>query len=389
MTTEVVALADVAEMQRQSVNPEDIEPTTPYLGLEHVGSDGNLEWGETVAAAGVKSGKYRFSNHHVLFGKLRPYLSKIARPDRGGVCSTDIIPILPNSDIDRGYLFHFLRLPESIERATLLSSGANLPRLSPRRLAAFQIPLPPLPEQKRIAAILDAADALRTKRRDSLELLDELVQSVFLDMFGDPVTNPMGWREGRLGDVVSRLDGGKNVAQSETESRYRVLKVSAVTSGRYRPEESKYLPDEFEVPDSYLVHQGDLLISRANTEALIGATAFVWSTPPDMVLPDKVWRFVWRKDSRPNPLFFYHLSRQTGFRERLSSLATGTSGSMKNIGKSKLLAIRIPVPPSEVQSEFGRFAEAAEGQRARLTTHLAELDTLFASLQSRAFRGEL
>ncbi len=73
----------------------------------------------------------------------------------------------------------------------------------------LQIPLPPLAEQKRIAAILDKADELRTKRRESLAQLDQLIQSTFLEMFGDPVTNPKGWEIKLLGDVVERLDGGK------------------------------------------------------------------------------------------------------------------------------------------------------------------------------------
>ena len=84
--------------------------------------------------------------------------------------------------------------------ATSRCSGANLPRKGPKQLASFQIPLPPLAEQKRIAGILDAADALRAKRREALAQLDTLLQSTFLDMFGDPVTNPMGWEVKPLTD---------------------------------------------------------------------------------------------------------------------------------------------------------------------------------------------
>ena len=187
------ALDSIASLDRQSIHPSEAEAATPYLGLEHLDSDGGITCIETVGSAGLKSNKFQFSDRHVLFGKLRPYLRKIARPDFSGVCSTDIIPILPKNGVSRDYLFYFLRTPETVSLATSRCSGANLPRLGPKQLASFQIPLPPLVEQKRIAGILDAEDALRTKRREALAQLDTLMQSTFFDMFGDPVTNPMGW----------------------------------------------------------------------------------------------------------------------------------------------------------------------------------------------------
>ena len=179
-------LNSVATLHRRSIHPSETEPATPYIGLEHLDGDGGINRTETVASAGLKSNKFEFSDRHILFGKLRPYLRKTARPEFSGVCSTDIIPILPNNRESRDYLFHFLRTPETVDLATSRSSGANLPRLSPKQLASFQVPLPPLAEQKRIAGILDAADALRAKRREALAQLDTLLQSTFLDMFGDP-----------------------------------------------------------------------------------------------------------------------------------------------------------------------------------------------------------
>ena len=201
------ALDSIAVLDRRSIHPSEAETPTPYLGLEHLDGDGGINCIETVGSAGLKSNKFLFSDRHVLFGKLRPYLRKIARPEFSGVCSTDIIPILPKNGMSRDYLFHFLRTPETVSLATSRCSGANLPRLGPRQLASFQIPLPPLAEQKRIAAILDAADALRAKRREALSQLDTLLRSTFLNMFGDPVTNPMGWDTSELGDVGEVITG--------------------------------------------------------------------------------------------------------------------------------------------------------------------------------------
>ena len=190
------------------IHPSQAEAATPYLGLEHLDGDGGIDCIQTVGSAGLKSNKFQFSDRHVLFGKLRPYLRKIVRPEFSGVCSTDIIPILPKEGMSRDYLFYFLRTPDTVNLATSRCSGSNLPRLGPKQLASFQIPLPPLAEQKRIAGILDAADALRAKRREALAQLDTLLQSTFLDMFGDPVTNPKGWEVVSVGDEISFLTSG-------------------------------------------------------------------------------------------------------------------------------------------------------------------------------------
>ena len=181
-----VPLSKVAKIDRTSLAPEKIQDGTAYLGLEHIESGGKILGAQQVESGELKSSKFQFTPEHILYGKLRPYLAKIALPDFDGICSTDIIPILPGPDIDRKYLLYFLRQGSMVEYANSRSSGANLPRISPKELEKFQIPLPQLEEQKRIAKILDAADALRAKRRESLAQLDALLQSTFLDLFGDP-----------------------------------------------------------------------------------------------------------------------------------------------------------------------------------------------------------
>ena len=155
-----VALKSLANIQRSGVAPDEIIDGTAYLGLEHIASGGEILSRQSVAAGELASTKFSFGPSHVLYGKLRPYLGKIALPDFEGVCSTDILPVSPGPNLDRRYLAYFLRQPQMIEYANKLATGANLPRLSPKALAEFPIPLPPLAEQKRIAGILDQAAEL-------------------------------------------------------------------------------------------------------------------------------------------------------------------------------------------------------------------------------------
>ena len=273
-----------------------------------------------------------------------------------------------------------------------MTGSAGQRRVPRHFLETLDIRLPSLKEQQRIAAILDAADALRQKRRQALHLLDQLAQSMFTDLFGDLSLNDRGWRMAEVQDFVAGFETGKSLVADDEEddsSQYRVLKVSAVTSLFYRPTESKPLPPNYVPPDSHIVRPGNLLFSRANTSQLIGATALVGETPPNHVLPDKIWRFVWHDEPRADPYFVWHLFRQRRFRDAISSRATGTSGSMKNISQDKVLSIPIALPPLDLQREFGRQLKATLDFRARSEAALLKQDGLFSSLQHRAFRGEL
>ena len=346
----------------------------------------------------VSKGYTPFRRGDVLIAKITPCFENGKMtltddlPHGFGFGTTEFHVLRPSERITGAYLFCLLRSPYvRAAGATKMKGAAGQRRVPADFLASLQIPLPPLPEQKRIAQILDAADALRAKRRVSLVQLDALLQSTFLEMFGDPASNPMGWEAKPLSHGVALFEGGRNLLPTDTErsDRVRVLKVSVVTSGEYRPQESKPFSNDADVPAAHIVKKGDLLISRANTSALVGAVCHVWGTGGREMLPDKLWRFVWSRPQRIEPLFMLHMARSDYFREQLIQRATGTSGSMKNIGKRKMLEIPIPCPPLDLQRRFAAIVASVEKQKAHQRAHLAELDTLFASLQSRAFRGEL
>jgi type I restriction enzyme S subunit len=268
----------------------------------------------------------------------------------------------------------------------------NISNLDLKRCRDLEVPLPPLPEQRRIAAILDQADALRAKRRAALAKLDSLTQSIFIEMFGDPVTNDREWPVVNVSDFVAGFETGKSLVaagEDDQTSKFRVLKISAVTSLEFKPEHSKALPFDYEPPESHFVRRGDLLFSRANTAELIGATALVDETPLNLMLPDKLWRFVWYKAPRATPRFVQHLFRQAEFRFEIAQRASGTSGSMKNISQEKVFSVRVGLPPLALQDTFATRVQAVESLKATQRAALAELDALFASLQHRAFAGQL
>ena len=392
MTVPIARLGDVADIERDGVHPNDISNGAAYLGLEHIESGGRILGAVDVANGDLASTKFKFTSEHVLYGKLRPYLAKIALPDFDGICSTDIVPVRPGAALDKRYLAYFLRQPAMVDFASSRATGANLPRLSPKALADFEIPLPPLEEQKRIAAILDQADALRRLRRRALDRHNTLGQAIFHEMFGDLIKNPDRLPFVRVQDVISGFETGKNIAEDPNlsiEGRYRILKVSAVTSGTFKADESKPLPPNYEPRSSHFVRSGDLLFSRANTEQLIGATAVVGEAPSGLVLPDKLWRFVWKQPAGIDPVFMHGLFASTGFRDEIRKRSSGTSGSMKNIGQGKVLDIAFGMPDQSNQLQYANRVNAFGRSVGALKREVAIIDSLFTSLQHRAFRGEL
>lgn len=294
--------------------------------------------------------------------------------------------------VDQRYLFHWF----SSERTQQLlrsfgQKTTNISNLNLSRCRSMAFPIRPIEEQRRIAAVLNAAEALRAKRRQALAKVDSLTQAIFIDMFGDLANNLRGWPMRRVSEFVDSFQTGKSVAAGpdDVPGGYRVLKVSAVTSRRYLPEESKPVPSSYAPPSSHVVQAGDLLLSRANTTELVGACAYVDATPENHLLPDKLWRFIWRMPREVEPLFMWHLLQDRRVRREIGDLATGSSGSMKNISQKKFMQLEVPIPPLERQEKFVTRLHAVRSIASSQMEEELALDALFASLQQRAFRGEL
>jgi type I restriction enzyme S subunit len=356
------ALGEVAEIERDGVQPDQIEAGTTYVGLEHIASDGTFDDPGPVEAGELASTKFRFSNHHLLYGKLRPNLAKIACPDFSGICSTDILPIRPGPHVARRYLFHFLRRPEMIAYATSRAVGINLPRLSPAVLEAVELPLPPLSEQRRIADILDRADSLRAARRGALAKLDALTQAIFTEMFGDPVHSPK-FPSGTIRPYALASSGrsSKGVT-SDSETRIPIYGGNGVNGWATQA--------MYNVPVLVFGRVGQ---QCGNVEITSGPA---WVTDNAIVVN--------LNEGSPLTLtYLLHAFRRTKFAERVKHL------DLPFINQSMILDYELCLPALRLQQEYGKRVAAIEQLRSSQRASLAQLDALFASLQQRAFRGEL
>ncbi|MBN2819311.1 MAG: restriction endonuclease subunit S [Bacteroidales bacterium] len=267
-------------------------------------------------------------------------------------------------------------------------TGATIPHVSKSALLSIQIPDICFQEQKRIADLLDKADALRKKNKELLAAYDELLKATFLDMFGDPVSNPKGWKEKCFKDVVSGIVGGFSVGGEQRElheDELGVLKVSAVTSGVFLPTEYKAISTN--KIDRRIINpkRGDLLFSRANTRDLVGAVAIVDKDYDRLFLPDKLWRIDLKRNVVSNH-YIHRLLSTDNFRPELTKTATGTSGSMLNISQAKLNRLKIPLPPFGLQSQFAQIVENIEAQKVLVKQSLQESEDLFNGLVQKAFK---
>jgi type I restriction enzyme S subunit len=302
-----------------------------------------------------------------------------------------ICHIIPrDGQADTRYLFHTLqsKLPEFLSR----SVGGAQPNISQEIIRGTSIPLPPVGEQRRIAAILDKADGLRRKRRAALQKLDSLLQSLFLDMFGDPVANPKGFERVLFSALLEHIDSGSSpicLDHPAGANEWGVLKLGAVTKCEFDEQEQKALPDGVEPNPELEVKAGDLLLSRKNTRDLVAACALVGHTRSRLLLPDLIFRLVLRHEAPILREFLHQLLIFPTKRREIQKLAGGSAGSMPNISKRNLLGIQIELPSTELQAKFAKRVKTIQILKARQRESITAQDSVFHSLQKLAFQGEL
>ncbi len=301
-----------------------------------------------------------------------------------------IAGIIPNNSlIETKYLYHCLQS----EKNNILEkkSHATQDNINLTILRNHEIPLPPLPTQKKIAALLEKAEKLREWRKEADGLTDKFLKSTFLEMFGDPATNPKGWKVKKINDVVVEIEAGSCVLgekRPRKKNEFAVLMVSAVTKGIFLPDEYKVINSSQMIKKIVTPEKGDLLFSRANTYDLVGATCLIGEDYPYLLLPDKLWKIKPDKLQLCSEYLKFVLSH-AAIRKEISNNASGTSGSMLNISMSKLKSINISIPSIELQQEFAQIVRQVEQIREHQTQSKQHIENFFNVLMQRAFRGEL
>jgi type I restriction enzyme S subunit len=389
MTRRLVTLGEVCSQDRTSVRPGHADELA-YLGLEGIESGtGRFLDGELSKTPEVpQANSFRFDERHVLYGKLRPYLNKVAVPTAPGKCSTEIIPLLPCAQLDRKYLSYFLRAPAMVKKVAERSSGARMPRADMDFVLSLPISLPAMEEQRRTVDLLARAEGIVRLRREAQQKAAELIPAVFVDMFGDPATNPKGWPVVPLGEVIKRgPSNGLYKHRSAYGAGTPILRIDGFYDGvitGLSQLKRVQLEDEDELRRFALV-EGDIVVNRVNSPEYLGKSAIVPHLAEATVFESNMMRFG-VDGSRMLPEFVIALLQQPA--SRLHLLANAKHAiNQSSINQQDVKSVPVPLPPVALQQAFAQRIAAVDsirGQQAEATsTAQASFDALLAS----AFRG--
>ena len=293
--------------------------------------------------------------------------------------------------IDNNYLCQYINSPECKAQILKYSKGTTRPRINLTSIKQLLIPLPSLPEQTRIASILDIADTLRQKRRHTIHLLDDLLQSVFLELFGDPMVNPQNWPIQSIEEIAanekSSIKAGPFGSSLKKEfyvpSGYKIYGQEQVI--RDNLSYGDYFIDEnlYNELIAYKVKAGDILISLVGT---FGKVSIVPNNFEQGIINPRLMKITLDREII-HPLYFKYVLTSNNVIKQIVSLSHG--GTMGIINLKIVKRVVLPVPPIVLQRSFVQYVNDVIKVRKKILRSSKKFDYLFRSLQQRAFKGEL
>jgi type I restriction enzyme S subunit len=354
------------------IDEDSIYVDTEYLKSK---SDFIVEKGDIlIALSGATTGKYGFYNYD--------YPSLLNQ--RVGLLKSGA-----SKELNDRYFYHYLNILKS--EILRNAGGAAQPNISTNSIGKFQIPLPSLETQKKIAAILDAADVYRQKTKTLIEKYDQLAQSLFLDMFGDTWSNPKGWKVMFVEEVANNKKhsikagpfGSSLKKEFYVERGYKIYGQEQVIKddlsfGDYYIDERK-----FKELENCKVSEGDVLISLVGTYGKI-------SVVPENFEPGIINPRLMKISPNKNiirPDFLKKLLQNSGAKIQMKNQSRGGTMDIINVGIMR--KIEIPVPPIQLQNQFADRIQLIERQKQQAQASLKKAEDLFNSLLQRAFKGEL
>ncbi|HVJ78254.1 MAG TPA: restriction endonuclease subunit S [Hyphomicrobium sp.] len=386
MTVQVARLDHVCEINPRMPKTLADDGVATFLPMAAVSEDGRIDFEEQRDVRHVKKGYTYFERGDVLVAKITPCFEngKATRTstlsNSLGFGSTEFHVLRPGKDVDASYLFHLIWNSKFREvGAKNMTGSAGQKRVPVDFLRRLEIPLPPLDEQRRIAAILDKADTVRRKRKRTLELLDGLAQAIFWDMFGDPLENSYRNPVVAVGEVTSCIVPGRDKPKSFTGSIPWITTAELVLRGYTSADCSLSGLTDAEIATV----RARVVPAQSVLMTCIGDLGVVSIAEVPMVINQQLHSFQCSDKIVPEYLM-YALSYQTGYMFRRATQTT-----LPYMNKTVCNSIPVQLPPIEAQLQFGNRFKRIGDEIVKMRKCGDGLERLFLSLQQRAFSGQL
>jgi type I restriction enzyme S subunit len=358
----------------------------PYVGLEQIESHTARFLG-SIQPQAVKSSTFRFSENHVLYGRLRPYLNKALAPDFEGHCSTEIFPFKPNAGLSREFLLYWFLMESTMERINGTCTGARMPRANMNEVLGFDFLLPPFAEQQRIVGLLDEAfEGIATAKanaeknlQNARALFESHLQSVFSQ-------RGKGWVEKSLEQIGKTQTG--STPKTSDQSQYGDF-ISFVKPGDFNTDGTlDYDKDglsESGAKGARKVPAGSVLM------VCIGATIGKCGYCDQDVTTNQQINSLTPADGSSHRFLYYQMLTESFQR---SVIHRSGQATLPIINKSKWSALTVWLPPTvaeqkHIAATFDALVEETQRLATLYTRKLAALEALKKSLLHQAFSGEL
>ena len=389
-----VRLWEVCEIDSNLVLPNTLQvKQLPYIGLEHVESGGTGKIITTINDPDgdlIQSTTFRFNSHHVLYGKLRPYLNKVVTPEFEGRCTTELLPLIPKDGCDRYYLAWLLRRVETVQEAMRHKTGTRMPRANMDELFKMLVPFPLIKEQHCIAAKIQErmqeVERARTACEKQLEVTKVLPVAYLREVFESEESKK--WERKRLGEITKRYQYGLTTASSADAGGYPLLRISDIDdNGNLKEQGLRFVKCDDTTYEKYRLEKGDILIARSGS---VGRSFLYEGKPQDAIFASYLIRFKpTKKIIDPKFLFYFtHSGEYLGFINWKKHTL-----SQPNINAQELKSLEIPLPPLPIQqriaTELKEKIVEAEKLHTSIEKQLETINALPQAILRKAFKGEI
>lgn len=392
---EWVRLGTALIRKRDLINPSD-HPEREFtsVGLEDIGSDGTGEVSpHLVTGAELASSKAQFEQGDLLYGRLRPYLNKVAIAPSQGVSSTEIWVLSPAPIIDTKFAFWMLTSRYMLKQMERVTEGANLPRVDADGFDRVEIPVPPLSEQQRIVEILNEARDIRRLRQQADDLTTQLIPAIFNEMFGDPTTKPVDWPLVSVDEVrkpgkttIRTGPFGSDLKHDEfVESGFPVLAIDNVVENRFRWNNQRCVTaDKYAEFQRFRVFPRDVLVTIMGT---VGRTCVAPDDLP-VCMSTKHLCVITVDEEQINPYFLWaaflcdpRIASQTS--------GAGHGAIMQGWNSGIIRKLRFNLPPKSLQDRFEVIAREVLSTEESCSRAEKSEKQVLASMLAHAFSGKL